>query len=257
VAYFHLRYVTSAGISDTAHFTIRVDTTAPDQVIAEVVRNEKNERVIVMSAQDALSGVDSFDVVFNNDLQARILASNGKATYAIPRGLEIGTYDIVITAYDKARNKKTVSLPLVLDEYEPPVLTVTQKTVYQGMNMVVKGDYAVPGKELLVYIKNPNGLLEQYLVTPDENGMFTIKVKTWNHPGMYEMWSESLTAQKNSFATSKRLTYYVRKNIGIDIIKVSVVVLPFIIIGNGLVYFFLARRIPKKVIKKKRLEVTD
>lgn len=252
VGYFHLRYVTALGVSETAHFAIHIDTVAPDQVSAEVVRNEKNERVIVMSAQDALSGVDSFDVAFNDEVQAHILASNGKATYAIPRGLEVGTYAITITAYDKARNKKSVAIQLNLDEYEPPVLAVHQKVVYRGMNMILEGRYAVPNKELFVYVKNPNGLLERYLVKADNNGALRVTIPTWKYAGTYEMWTESLTAPGTSFGTVPRLTYVVRGNFWIPLGIVMIGLLPIIFIVNSVMFYFLFKRTAKKVIKKKR-----
>lgn len=256
VAYFHLRYVTASGVSDTAHFAIHVDSTPPDRVSAEISRGPKNERILSMSGDDALSGVESFDVLFNGVLQSHVLAVAGKASYAVPRGLEPGAYDVEVVAYDRARNKNSATVTFDLGEYEPPVITVSQALPYRGMPMTVHGEYGLPGKELSVHVRNPDGLLESYLVTPDAQGEFSISVPTWKAAGAYQVWAAG-QADRNAGPAIQRTEYMVRANPLVDAAILTFWLGPLWVVLLFAGYWHMVRRTAKPVKKSVRRKVSD
>ncbi len=117
VHYFHVKSLRAGVWGGTTHFAIKVDSTAPADFsidIAPSSRTSSTQPIIQFTTTDALSGIDHYE------LKIIPLSTMGNGDGAsgffietispyVPSVLELGSYDVVVRAYDKANNYKEIT----------------------------------------------------------------------------------------------------------------------------------------------------
>lgn len=108
VWYLHVRLANSAGLGGIATYKIQVDTEAPNDFNTEVVSEEgKAHPELKFESIDSLSGIGTYEISVDGGEPIVVNAddlSNG--TYKFDDPLEQGEHSIVVSAIDKAGNKK-------------------------------------------------------------------------------------------------------------------------------------------------------
>lgn len=128
IHYFHIKALRDGTWGGTTHFAIRVDTTAPADfpiAISPSARTVRQQPIIQFSSTDANSGVDHYELKIvplslETDALEGASRSGSEAIFIetqspyLPPTLTIGTYDVIVRAYDKARNYREVTQRLAI-----------------------------------------------------------------------------------------------------------------------------------------------
>lgn len=202
ISYFHLKFMSSSGVSETAHYALRVDGLAPTDVTATLSPDEEGMLTANLSAKDEISGIDYFLVSIDNKEPERLPAQNGLASYPLPRFLALGQHTLTVAAYDRARNRTEYVTPFTVDHIPQPKLEILPEYLIVGDTMRISGSQAIAGQDAYVFVKKPNALLETYLAKADDQGRFRIGV-SMNLPGTYEIWAEQSGTQTQGVQTPR------------------------------------------------------
>ncbi len=113
IHYFHIKSLRDGIWGGITRFAIKVDATPPADFnidISPSSRTSSRQPVIQFTTTDALSGIDYYDlklIPLSLDLVAKTEASGffieTESPY-LPSNLELGSYDVVVRAYDKSGN---------------------------------------------------------------------------------------------------------------------------------------------------------
>jgi len=105
VWYFHLRYEKNGERSRTAHYKIQFDDIPPEVFAVSVQKNQQTGAYqISFPTEDKMSGIDYYEVSIDEN---KFLIRTSQSFYEIAT-LSPGTHPIVVSAVDKAGNKRTV-----------------------------------------------------------------------------------------------------------------------------------------------------
>ena len=111
--YFHLKVKNAAGWSDTAHYRIGIDKSAPE-LFSMRTETEDNEMYLVLEARDSGSGIRHYALTFDDSPEV-IWKDDG--SHRLPLSpLAPGAHPIKASAVDKAGNSTPASLTVVIPE---------------------------------------------------------------------------------------------------------------------------------------------
>jgi hypothetical protein len=107
--YFHIKSKDIDGWGNVAHYKIKIDTNPPEEfmpVINKIIGANRDEYLLIFSAEDVLSGVDHYEVgILNNNRDKNTLPVfvEGESPYVLPTdGKE--NIKVVVKAFDTAGN---------------------------------------------------------------------------------------------------------------------------------------------------------
>jgi hypothetical protein len=109
--YFHIRALRDGAWGGITHFAINIDATPPAEFVIDIIpsaKTTKRQPVIQFATSDASSGLDHYEirvVPLNKpaNVQDTEFFIETQSPY-VPSNLELGKYDIIVRAYDKAGN---------------------------------------------------------------------------------------------------------------------------------------------------------
>lgn len=112
IHYFHVKALRGGVWGGTTHFAIKVDTTPPADFLIDIApssRTTSNSPVIQYTTTDALSGIDHYELKIiplslgsgEADVSGFFIEAASPHT---PSPLDLGSYDVVVRAYDKSGN---------------------------------------------------------------------------------------------------------------------------------------------------------
>lgn len=117
IHYFHVRSLRAGVWGGTTHFAFKVDSTPPADFevnIAPSSRTSSTTPVIQFLTTDVFSGIDHYDLkiiplsIGGGDEGASGLFIEAVSPY-VPSTLDLGSYDVVVRAYDKSGNYREVT----------------------------------------------------------------------------------------------------------------------------------------------------
>ena len=142
--YFHIKALYDGVWGGVTHFAINIDTEPPAEFPVQISpskRTSEKNPVIQFATTDSLSGVDHYEVKIislnphgdENGHQGFFVEA--QSPY-IPQQLEVGSYDIIIRAYDKANNYREIitNLKIVKPIFE----------IIAGEGMKIKDAFTIP-----------------------------------------------------------------------------------------------------------------
>ena len=121
IHYFHIKALKNGGWGGITHFAVKIDTTPPAEFPVNIIpssRTTKTQPVIQFSTTDALSGIDHYELGIiplklqkgenpGKDSGDQPFFIEAESPY-ICSLLDLGTYDVIVRAYDKAVNYREV-----------------------------------------------------------------------------------------------------------------------------------------------------
>jgi hypothetical protein len=121
--YFHIKSLRKGSWGGITHFSINIDTTPPAEFLVEIIPNKRTTRkqpIIEFSTSDAHSGLDHYELkIIPLKLKEPVVSDDsvgpGQPLFIetqspyVPGQLALGTYDIIVRAYDKAGNFREVT----------------------------------------------------------------------------------------------------------------------------------------------------
>ncbi len=124
--YFHIKSLRDGVWGGVTHFAIQVDTTPPAEFSLEILpssRTSSTKPVVQFSTTDASSGFDHYELKLEplgGEAVTSALSDKSKSFFIetsspfIPDPLAIGSYNVVVRAYDKAGNLREVTNHLTI-----------------------------------------------------------------------------------------------------------------------------------------------
>lgn len=132
IHYFHIRALRDGQWGGSTHFQIGVDIAPPAEFEVEVIpsaRTSSRQPVLKFFTTDAQSGIDHFEIktisltpAVEGAAPVDELFTDAQSPYVM-YPLEMGSYDVVIRAYDKARNYREVTQRLTI---ATPILSIIE-----------------------------------------------------------------------------------------------------------------------------------
>ncbi len=203
ISYLHVRYVAKNGVSETAHYAIRVDTAIPTDINIQTTQGEANTRLLEITAKDAHSGVAFADVSLDGGPAIKILFENGKAVYSIPESYEGGKHSVIVEVYDAANNEATLTQEVELKDVPKVQIVILNKNdIKVGEYAQISGKTSKLNSDVSVTVQTPSRKVETYIAKSDDLGNIAIEIllrefgthKIWAHIGDSDV-SESQTVE--------------------------------------------------------------
>jgi hypothetical protein len=265
VWYFHLRYSVGDNWSGITHYKIQIDTQQPYDLATGSVKNNDGTTSLNLSAKDALSGIDYYNMAIDGQPVIKVSATDAKNPVSLPK-LSIGSHQVVVSAYDKAGNKNDLTTQVVIESGIAPVIDKYTKEIKAGEKITISGTSIYPQTSMKVVINPESGDKVEYNSITDENGNFSFVSEPVNLSGNYQIWVYISGQDGSISAISVKQNLLVKQSIWAGIInKLTGIKIPsfhdtFVLVVAGLViilvalfgwykYFILRRRF--KLIEQK------
>jgi len=144
VHYFHIRSLRDGVWGGTTHFAIKIDTAPPAEFPIEIfpgARTTNNRPVIEFDTTDISSGLDHYEIkleplsfeaveTYFNDVSFFIETESP----FIPNTLPLGSYNVIVKAYDQAGNHREITKRLVITT---PIFSFINERGLQIKNWVI------------------------------------------------------------------------------------------------------------------------
>jgi hypothetical protein len=202
--YVHTKFKNTFGSGPTKHFGIKIDTTPPDSFsVVENILSEKNNgnTNFTISATDALSGIDHYTFVVDNNLPIEWL-DDGSHIYKT-NALAPGFHILNATVYDKANNSTKSNISFKISDLLTPEITEYKEFIKENEEYQIGGT-AFPESKIEVFLnkldtkKDKNIVLE---TKTDEKGHFAVSSEKLSH-GTYDVYAKSYLENKYESAES-------------------------------------------------------
>lgn len=151
VWYFHVRYQTAAGWSDTAHYRMQIDLEAPKNLQITPIYGDDGSVKLGLKAEDALSKVAYYNITVDNQSPIKIEATAANEPVTLPM-LSLGKHQVTVAVYDRAGNKAEGKIEVVITPKAAPVITDFSQQVKVGETIVASGQTIYPQAEVIVII---------------------------------------------------------------------------------------------------------
>ncbi|MBI5732960.1 hypothetical protein HY967_03305 [Candidatus Jorgensenbacteria bacterium] len=119
IHYFHIKSLRDGFWGGVTHYALNIDTTPPADFSLDVIpsfRTTRRQPIIQFFTTDAKSGLDHYEFkIIPLMLESSTAMLAGQELFIeaqnpyIPPPLELGTYDVILRAYDKAGNYREVT----------------------------------------------------------------------------------------------------------------------------------------------------
>ncbi len=137
--YFHLSLQDNVGWSDTEHFKVKIDATAPVIELKEVARADlTNPKIILdLDITDKISCVRDFTINIDGQKVDFNKLPDGNLELET---IEPGEHELSVIAYDRAGNQNEAFIDVVVTALEAPRVTEYQAEVRNAGDLIVKGE---------------------------------------------------------------------------------------------------------------------
>lgn len=117
VHYFHIKALRGGLWGGVTHFAVKVDSTPPADFKIDIAPNSRttsNQPIIQFTTTDALSGLDHYDLKLIPLSGSMSLIEEGESLFIegisphTPSPLAVGSYDVIVRAYDNSQNYREV-----------------------------------------------------------------------------------------------------------------------------------------------------
>lgn len=132
IHYFHIRALRDGQWGGSTHFQIGIDTAPPAEFEIEVVpsaRTSSRQPVLKFFTTDTQSGIDHFEIktislapLGEGSIPVDELFTDAQSPYVM-YPLDVGSYDVIVRAYDKARNYREVTQRITV---ATPILSIIE-----------------------------------------------------------------------------------------------------------------------------------
>ncbi len=137
--YFHLSLQDNDGWSETEHFKVKIDATAPEINLSEIPRGDLTNPKIVLDLDidDKISCVRDFTINIDGQKVDFNKLPNGNLELET---IEPGEHELAVIAYDRAGNQNEAFMDVVVKALEAPIINEYQAEVRNAGELFVKGE---------------------------------------------------------------------------------------------------------------------
>ncbi len=203
ISYFHARYATRDGWSSVGTFIFHIDSIPPGDTNTIITKREDGRPVITLEGNDSISGIDYFTVTIEGKESEKIPANNNNAQYVVSSLPYLGSYDVRITAFDKAGNKKESKTKITIDTLVATVLETITSPIKVNKQIKIIGTTAFTEEDVYVFIKSPGKKVEMFSIDADTLGAFSFETYIATQEGLYEIWAQIINDHGEKSIESK------------------------------------------------------
>ncbi len=205
VFYFHVRYFDAGKWSPIAHYRFNVDTTPPELFVPSV-SSVDNKNSITLDAQDLTSGMDYYTVRIDGgesiSLKKDELPNN---QYILPT-VSGGMHTIVVTAYDRAGNKREVTVPFNNPfMLSAPELSLSAYAITKGDPVTILGKTDYPESQVEVTVALGGDIIKKYLPQVAQDGTFSVVINSVTTVGVLDIFAVTIFPDKGLSQPSETL----------------------------------------------------
>ncbi|MBI3627967.1 MAG: hypothetical protein HY220_04485 [Candidatus Sungbacteria bacterium] len=148
IHYFHIKAARDGAWGGTTHFAVKIDSTPPADFPVEIIpekRTARQQPVIQFGTSDALSGMDHYELKIvplslstdasENEAISNVFFLEAQSPY-IPQPLALGSYAVIVRAYDQAGNFR--------EEVQHLDIVTTAVQFIQNEGLQIKGNLIIP-----------------------------------------------------------------------------------------------------------------
>ena len=204
--YFHLSLQDNDGWSETEHFKVKIDATAPEISLAEVARADLTSPKIVLDLdiKDKTSCVRDFTVNIDGVAVDYNKLPNGNLELET---IEPGEHELSVIAYDRAGNQNEAFMDVKVAALDAPVINEYQTEVRNAGELVVKGETIKNANMTAKITSKNNSFLARedfqsgsgkFTWTPNtklKGGNYFISFKVTDARGASSNWSEPIAVR--------------------------------------------------------------
>lgn len=184
--YAHVRAKSDKGWSNTAHYKLQIDASAPTNpaIKTDPASPMKVLPTINFSSEDSVSGVDFFEIKLDGGEWKR--ADNPYK----PERLTSGDHSVVVRATDRAGNTAETKASFTIVPLAAPTIDSLSKSLLMLGEQITIAGTAPADTQVEIYINGE----KRETVTADKSGRYTSKENYLLFPGTYKITAKALNA---------------------------------------------------------------
>ncbi len=205
----------------------KLDTTPPKPFIP-TSRVYNNQNILKLNAEDADSGISYYTIQIDDSpiitvKKAELIDSE----YTLPY-LYSGGHEIVITAYDKAGNKREANITIVSPFISSPSISLNFSEIVKGETVTISGKTDYVNTKISLVMELEGKEIKRYTQTTSADGSFSITTDKVKDVGLINIWAENVLSDRVKSEPSERIYLTVEEA---KVIKVSKIVLYSIMVS--------------------------
>jgi hypothetical protein len=217
VLYFHVNYLANGSWSKVAHYKLQIDTVNPTNLTITSSKDDVGKVSLQMKAEDALSGLDYFKVLVDNEEPFTVKADTSGGALSILPIASAGDHKVIVTAYDKAGNYIDKEIDITTDYIAKLSIDSYPSKIKVNESIEIKGTAPYPLAPLSVSIKNSNNVIETYKIKSDSYSNFRFVSKLMEKEGEYLLWVDLLKDSGEISISSEKVKIIIEKPIILQI----------------------------------------
>lgn len=227
VWYFHLRYSVADKWSEVSNYKIQIDSQSPEELVVSQTKNNDGAVSLSFSAKDNLSGIDHYDMKIDDQSPVSITVQAAKDPILLSQ-IKSGNHQILVTAYDKAGNKKETTIEVNIETIAPPVIVEYPQKIKVGESIVISGESIYPESKVTIVIRNLEsftasasevGSENNYEVITNKDGKFSFVSNPIVKPGDYQIWAYVTNSNGIKSSMSTKLNTVVGQDVWAGILS--------------------------------------
>jgi hypothetical protein len=198
--------------------------TTPPQPFTPTSRLYKNQTIVKLNAEDSQSGIGYYTIQIDDSEIFTVKKTElVDSEYTLPY-LEFGEHELLITAYDKAGNKREATIVIMSPLVSPPSISLNKTEITRGESVVISGETDYMNTTVSLVMELEGKEIKRYTQTTEEDGSFSITTdKIWD-AGAITIWAENMLSDKVKSKPSKSV-YLTVKDAKVIVIEISQLVL--------------------------------
>lgn len=190
VWYFHLRYQLNGEWSNSVHYKIQIDTSAPKGLIIET-KSVPGGVNLTLKAEDSLSGMDRYEIVVDDSKIVRKVTSQEASQPVLLANLASGEHSVKVMAFDKAGNKSEMSRLFQVESLSAPTINEISSPLDLGQKILISGS-STPSALIKLSLVDSAGQLSSYDAVADNQGNFSLNIGPIGSIGDYSLTATAL-----------------------------------------------------------------
>ncbi len=210
ISYLRVQYKEGGVWKGIATYKIQIDTAAPEAFQITFPHGDTGinpQPIILFNTIDGLSGIERYDVRVG---EGRILATAASADsnpYTLPLQ-EPGPHVVLVTAYDRAGNSRTVTDTFMVEGIDAPKVTQYEEVIDYGDLVKFRG-LTYPNASVEVTVTNGKEFSATELTKSNSLGDFGIVMSKRLTPGTYQMVMRTIDARNARSPLTEPITFTV------------------------------------------------
>ncbi|MBI5530974.1 MAG: hypothetical protein HY918_05785 [Candidatus Doudnabacteria bacterium] len=241
--YFNSRFLVNGAWTKTAAYKVQVDTAAPESL---AINQGDSKTLPIISAHDALSGIDYFLVKIDGQEAIKIPAKDGSASI-LSEGISSGMHLVEVEAYDFAGNLASAKANIEFKQQAVLAIKDYSAEIKEGGRIKAQGQ-APANSKVNILLTTEDGISRAYVVKSDELGNFSFRSEPIAALGSYVMWAEVADLKSARIIINVKQTYLTRIAgvmslvSGLLTIENIIIAILFIFAIFGWLNYFMLRR---------------